>query len=194
MDNSDAYEEYKKLIKAVVEYSVTSYIKLQHPTNRFRKSSKEDFLVTLEIFFDDDYRFENFVNIETKQPMSTKELITFLLGGVTASMSKTRQHIINESISYWWNKHFHDMTVPDVFTIAGKVWKTKNSPNNKSLDYDSNVIYMPKKVQDADRIFFRLALDILLKESNIDIPQEKIDLFFKYFYLLLKVNNAFPKK
>lgn len=194
MSFNDALEDYKKLIKAVIDYSVTSYVKLQHPSNRSRKSLHEDFLTTLDIFFDEDYTFENFVDLENNLPMTTKQMISFLLGGVQASMTKTQTHIIEQSIEYWWTKHFHDMKVPSIFTIAGKVWKVKNSPHNKFIDWDNNIIYTSVKSQGADRDFYRFTLLILLKECDIDIPEDKIEVFFKFFYLLLKVNNAFPKK
>ena len=49
MHDTDAIEDHKKLIKSVIDYSVTSYIKLQHPLNRKTKASLEDFLLTLAI-------------------------------------------------------------------------------------------------------------------------------------------------
>jgi hypothetical protein len=187
----DADEDFKKLIKAVIEYSVTSYIKLQHPLNRKTKSQKEDFLITLDLFYNPDYSFEHFIHPETQQNMSTVDMLTFLLDGVAPSMDNTRNYIIKESIDYWWNKNFHDISIPDTVSIAGKVYKTINSPNNTYVDYENLRIYIPKKAKFNDRQFFKLVLQILLKEIDINFTQEEFDKFHKFFYLLLKVNNGF---
>ena len=191
MNDTDALEDYKKLIKAVIDYSVTSYIKLQHPLNRKRKSQREDFLTTLDIFYNPDYTFEYFVNLETNSKLTTQEMITFMLDGNKASMSNTQKHIVNESIDYWWSKNFHDIKVPEVFTITGKVWRIKNSPNNIFVDKENLRIYLPMKKKGADRLFFKLVFQITLEELNISLTEQDFESFHKFFYLLLKVNGAF---
>lgn len=193
MQDSDALEDYRKLIQAVIDYSVTNYIKLQHPLNRKRKPQHEDFLLTLDVFYDPNYTFEHFVDSDTEENMTTQDMLDFMLGGAKASMTKTHAHIVNESIDYWWDKNFHDIKVPEVFTIAGKVWRTVNSPNNSFIDKDNLRIYMPVKKRGADRLFFKLTFQILLEELEIELSSEDFQKFHKFFYLLLKVNGAFNK-
>ena len=36
-DDLEALEDYKTLVTAVINYSITSYVKMQHPLNRKRK-------------------------------------------------------------------------------------------------------------------------------------------------------------
>ena len=193
MNDLGATEDYRRLIQAVIDYSVTNYIKLQHPLNRKRKTQNEDFLLTLDIFYDPNYSFEHFLDLDTQKNMTTQDMLDFMLGGSKASMSKTHSHIISESIDYWWTKNFHDISVPEVFTIAGKVWRTVNSPNNSFIDKDNLRIYMPIKKRGADRLFFKLTFKILLEELEIELSPEDFDKFHKFFYLLLKINGAFPK-
>ena len=187
----DADEDFKKLIKAVIEYSVTSYIKLQHPLNRKTKSQKEDFLITLDLFYNPEYRFEHFVDPETQETMSTVDMLTVLLNGIAPSMTNTHNYIVQESIDYWWTKNFHDISIPNTVSIAGKVYKTINSPNNFYVDYENLRIYVSKKAKFSDRHFFKLILEILFKETNINLSKEQFEQFHKFFYLLLKVNNGF---
>lgn len=194
MQESDAYEDYKKLIKSVMDYSVTSYIKLQHPLNRKFKSSFQDFLLTLAIFYDEEYRFEHFVDETTGKEMSTKQMLSYLIDGASVSMENTRQHIIDESIKYWWEKNFHDIKIPNTFTIAGKVYKVINSTSTNFIDYENLRIYLPKKQKNSDRTFFKFVLEILLKELQIDLTEEQFNNLYKFFYLLLKVNNAFETR
>jgi|13_taG_2_1085334.scaffolds.fasta_scaffold01324_17 hypothetical protein len=187
----DADEDFKKLIKAVIEYSVTSYIKLQHPSNRKTKSQKQDFSITLDLFYNPEYTFQHFIDPETQNTMSTLDMLTVLLDGVIPSMENTHNYIVSESIDYWWNKNFHDITVPDTVSIAGKVYKVVNSPNNFYVDHQNLRIYVSKKAKFSDRHFFALTLRVLLKETNIELTEEQFDNFHKFFYLLLKVNNGF---
>jgi len=86
MQNEDAQEDLKKLIKAVIDYSVTSYVKLQHPLNRKTKSQKQDYLRTLQIFYDPEYSFEHFLHEDSNVPMTTSDMISFLLDGASVSM------------------------------------------------------------------------------------------------------------
>lgn len=191
MDDHDAKDDYKRLIKAVIDYSVTNYIKYQHPSNRSRKSQHKDFLLTLDIFYDPNYKFEHFVHLDTFENLSTKEMLEFMMDGAEASMEKTRNHIVEQSIDYWWTKNFHDIKVPSEFTICGKVWRMVNSPNNYFIDKDNLRIYLPLKKKGADRLFFKFVLQILIEEIEIDLTEEQFLKLHKFIYLLLKVNNAF---
>src|SRR6056300_1542603 len=143
MQNEDAQEDLKKLIKAVIDYSVTSYVKLQHPLNRKTKSQKQDYLRTLQIFYDPEYSFEHFLHEDSNVPMTTSDMISFLLDGASVSMQNTKDPIQTEPYNYWLDKNFHDIKLPQTFSIAGKVWLLKNSPNNIFIDYQNLRMYFP---------------------------------------------------
>lgn len=192
-DNLEALEEYKTLVTAVINYSVTSYVKMQHPLNRKRKPEQEDFLLTLDIFYDPEYRFEHFLHLDTEESMSTLDMLSLAIGGAPASMKKAQDHIVQQSIDYWWEKNFHDISFPNELTLAGKVWRLVHSPKNQYIDWDNYRIYCQIKGRSSDRLILKALLEILLKESDLNISQEEFLNFHKMFYLFLKVNNAFPK-
>lgn len=185
----DPSYDYIKIIRAVIDNAMTTYIKLQHPLNRHRKDSMSSYLEAVDMFFDKTFRFEHFKN-ESGNHMTTKELLSKSIDNQPVNMKKAQTHVVEQSIEYWWEKHFHDFKVPETFVIAGKLWKIKNSPQNKSIDTDNCIIYMPTKDLNADRIYIQLVLQILCYESGIEI--QEFEKFHKYFYLFLKVNNAFP--
>lgn len=191
MQNEDAQEDLKKLIKAVIDYSVTSYVKLQHPLNRKTKSQKQDYLRTLQIFYDPEYSFEHFVHEDSNEPMTTSDMISFLLDGASVSMQNTKEHIQTEAYNYWLDKNFHDIKLPQTFSIAGKVWLLKNSPNNVFVDHQNLRIYFPLRKKGSDRIFFELVLKIILQELSIELPEEKLEDLSKTIYLLFKINGYF---
>ena len=191
MQNEDAQEDLKKLIKAVIDYSVTSYVKLQHPLNRKTKSQKQDYLRTLQIFYDPEYSFEHFVHEDSNEPMTTSEMISFLLDGASVSMKNTKEHIQSEAYTYWLDKNFHDIKLPQTFSIAGKVWLLKNSPNNVFIDHDNLRLYFPLRKKGADRIFFNLVLKIILTDLSIELTSEQFEDLSKTIYLLFKINGYF---
>lgn len=191
MQNEDAQEDFKKLIKAVIDYSVTAYVKLQHPLNRKTKSQKQDYLRTLQIFYDSEYSFEHFTHEDSNEPMTTSDMISFLLDGASVSMTNTREYIQKEAYTYWLDKNFHDIKLPQTFSIAGKVWILKNSPNNIFIDYENLRLYFPLRKKGSDRVFFELVLKIILKDLSIELSPEKLEEFSKIIYLLFKINGYF---
>jgi len=193
-DDLEALEDYKTLVTAVINYSITSYVKMQHPLNRKRKPEQEDFLLTLDVFYDPEYRFEHFLNLETNESMSTLEMLSLMIGGAKASMKKAQDHVVQQSIDYWWEKNFHDITFPTEITLAGKVWRLIHSPKNQYIDWENLRIYCPLKGRSSDRLIFKSLLQIILKEIHLDLSEEDFLKLHKFFYLFLKVNNAFPKK
>ena len=116
------------------------------------------------------------------------------MNSVTDKKLNTQNYIIKESINYWWEKNFHDIKIPTTFTVTGKVYRVINSTSTKFVDYENLRIYIPIKQKNSDRIFFKFILQILLKELNINLETEKFDELAKFFYLLLKVNNAFATR
>jgi hypothetical protein len=184
--------DYIRLIRAVVENAMTDYCKLQHPKNRNKKYLEEGFLSAIAMFFDDDFEFLAFTSFDDdNKPLKTKDLLSILLKTKKVSMDKARQHIIDNSIDYWFNKNFNDIQVPSKITIAGKVYFIHNYTKEAFVDYQNNKIYLNIKKIGIDRTFLKICLEIILKESSIELEKEKLELLFKYFYLFLKINDAF---
>lgn len=186
----DHDEDYKRIVKAVIDSSITDYVKLAHPKNRNKRYLEQTFLNAIEVFFDDSYKFEAFVSIVDQSPLSTKDLISIMISNSGVSMDKTRQHVINESIKYWWEKNFNDISIPSSINIFGKVYFIHNA-STEHIDLDKNKIFLPIKKTGSDRIFFKLCLKVILIESGIQLEEETFNKLHKVFYLFLKINNAF---
>lgn len=186
-------EDYRQLIKAVIETAIVDYTKLQHPLNRNKKYLDEGFLSAIEMFFDENFRFESFTSIENEIPLSTEDMLCIMVNSNEVNMKETRQHVIDESINYWWTKNFHDIKVPSKIVVYGKTWFVHNA-QKQHIDYDKNQIYLPLKSNKADRVFFDCILKIILAEANLNISDKDFKKLHKIFYLFLKVNNAFATK
>jgi hypothetical protein len=192
LKDMDLADDYEKLLKVVLDAALVDFIKLQHPRNRTKKYLEEALDTSVELFFDPDFRFEYFFNQDDpNEKYSLKEALIRLLKTRNISMTKVKNHVVNESISYWWEKNFHDIKVPTKVNLAGKVFYIVNSKQER-IDYENNKLYFACKKEAADRVYFKLCLKVLIKESNLDFTDEQLELFYKYFYLFLKINDAFP--
>ena len=187
---SDSNIDYKNLIKAVVENAVVDYVKLQHPKNRLKKYLKEAFQSAEQMFFDPEYTFEAFYSQDTQKYLNTKDLISIMIDSSNVSLEKTKQHVIDKSIEYWWEKNFHDFKVPSKFTLVGKVWHVHNAQLQK-IDYENLRVYLPLKKAGVDRLYIKSVLSILLQELNIDLSESDFNNLYKFLYLFLKINDAF---
>lgn len=185
--------DYRHLINAVVENAIVDYTKLQHPLNRNKKYLNEGFLSSVEMFFDDEFRFDAFRTMDGDEPLSIKDMLSIMTNSTDVDLNKTKQYVIDQSIDYWWNKNFHDVKLPSKLIIYGKTWFVHNS-QKEFIDFNKNHFYLPIKNNKSDRIFFKLVLKVFLNEANIELSKEEFNSLHKIFYLFLKVNNAFSKK
>jgi hypothetical protein len=190
LEGLNDHEDYKKIVKAVIESCITDYVKLSHPKNRNKKYLQETFLNSVDIFFNDSYRFDCFRSLIDESPLSTEQMISIMISSPGVSMEKTRQHVIDESIKYWWEKNFNDISVPNTVNVFGKVFSIRNA-STEHIDYEKNNIFFPIKKTGSDRVFIKLCLKIILKESNIEIDEEQFEKLHKVFYLFIKINNGF---
>ena len=183
-------DEYKSLIEAVVKAAKVDYIKLAHPARRNKKYLIHDYQTSIDMFFDENFTFENFTSYESQENLSLKELLIIMLGSSSVSLDKTKQHILDETIKYWWTKNFHDLKVPNHINILGKVYSVHNA-STEYIDFEKNKLYFNLKKQNNDRIFIKLCLKIILKESNIELSDVDFQNLYKVIYLFLKINGAF---
>lgn len=184
-------DEYKSLIHAVINAAKVDYIKLAHPARRNKKYLIFDYQTAVEMFFNEEFKFENFVSYQEELPLTLKELLDIMLGSTSASIEKTQNHILDETIKYWWNKNFHDLKVPSKINIFGNVYFIHNA-SSLHIDQEKKKIYLNLKKQGADRDFIKACLTIILQKSEIVLEnEESFNKLFKVFYLFLKINGAF---
>jgi hypothetical protein len=190
LEELDHEDDYKRLVKAVIDSGIVDYVKLAHPKNRNKKYLTQCYLNAVDMFFDDNYKLKAFVSFLDETPFTTRELISILLSTPGVSMPKARQHVIDQSNEYWWKKHFNDIPLPSSISIFGKTYFL-HTASTTHIDYQKNQIFLPLKDVNADRIFFKLCLEIILREADISLDEKTFNKLHKIFYLFLKVNNAF---
>lgn len=183
-------DEYKSLIEAVVKAAKVDYIKLAHPARRNKKYLIHDYQTSIDMFFNENFTFENFISYDSEEPLSLKELLIVMLGSSSVSVNKTKQHILDETIKYWWTKSFHDLKVPNQVNILGQVYSVHNA-SKEYIDYEQNKIYLSIKKENKDRIFIKLCLEIILKNIDINLEENQFKDLYKALYLFLKINGAF---
>ena len=94
-------KDYLKIIKAVLDSAAVDYVKLQHPANRKKKSLKQSYIDSVEIYFNENFRFEHFTDPTNEDyHFSTKELLSFLLGTNKINLQGIQQHLISEARFY----------------------------------------------------------------------------------------------
>ena len=193
--NYFAEDDLKRLLKAVFEASLVDYIKLQHSKNRNKKFLEESFKNSVAMFFDKTFTFQHFQDLETQtKDLTFLELLESFLDTTNLDIKNIHSHISQESISYWWDKNFHNLEVPETITISGIVWTVINSPNNAFIDYENKRIYCSMNQINSDKAFFKFCLKIMCENSNISLEDEIFDNFFKIFYFFLKINSPFKQR
>ena len=187
-------DDYSKLVKAILDNALVDYTKLQHKKNRSKKSLHQTFLDCVEMFFDPNFKFEFLLKENSEENLSFIELMEIFLNTNKIDLNLVHENISEQSISYWWEKNFHDLAIPDVVTIAGIVWRIKNSTSKEYIDYEEKIFYLPTNKKGSDRIYISFCLQILLSEASIEIPEQELNIFLKLFYLFLKINVPFGDK
>lgn len=187
----EANEDYKRIMQLIIDFGKTDYIKLQHPKNRDKKYLEETFLTSVDMFFNDNFRFMHFKN-DDESNMSLNNLLSASINNLPASNALMRKYLVEESVRYWWEKNFYNLIVPKFVCFSGLVFFVIKA-KEYSVCFKENIIYLPVKDKQADRLFSKACLDILLYLSDIELESNKLQEFNKNFYLFLKVNNCFSK-
>ncbi len=189
---NDALENYKHLIKAVIENAMSDYIKLQHPANRKKKYLQESLIVATAMFFDKSFRFTIFMNKDGSK-MSLQDALYFSMGFSYNSYDKFILNLLNEMETYWWDKHFQNIKIPNEVSICGKLYFVKliEEEVERKIDANNLLIYLNKNNRNKDRDFISIALKIIIESNLIKISDEDFQKLSKSIYLLVKVNGGF---
>mgnify|MGYP004006883359 FL=1 len=142
------------------------------------------------MFFDKEYTFQHFLDLDTEaKHLSLQELLSYFLDKNVINMKNIHAHVAEQSTSYWWEKNFHDLAVPESITISGIVWTIINSPTNTFIDHENKRIYCASRSKGGDRIFFSLCLELMLTAAGITLTPSELESMQKLFYLFLKINS-----
>lgn len=187
-DNS----EYKNLIKAIIDNATIDYIKLQHPNNRKKKYLQDAYINSIALFFDPTYTFSLFKNNDGDFLM-LYDALKIISDGTKIDLQKFKDHLLNETIKYWNEKHFQNLSIPNSINVNGIVYFIKYGPESK-IDYENQLIYLQKDSKTNDRDFVKFVLVLIFKKCNIELDNRTFQEFQKYIYFFLKVNACFSNK
>lgn len=187
-DNS----EYKNLIKAIIENATIDYIKLQHPNNRKKKYLQDAYINSIALFFDPTYTFSLFKNNDGDYLM-LYDALRIISEGTKIDIQKFKNHLINETIKYWNEKHFQNLTIPNSINVSGIVYFIKYEDTSR-IDFDNQLIILEKNNKSNDRDFVKHVLTLILIKCNIELDEHSLEEFQKYLYFFLKVNACFSNK
>jgi hypothetical protein len=187
-------KEYRAILKAIIDNAIVDYVKLQHPNNRKKKYLQNAYINSIALLFDDSFKFD-FSSQHSGDLLKLEEALTILMDGQLASINKTQQHVLDNTIDYWLNKHFQDLNIPKTINICGNVYFIRYSEVQIAyVDYKNYLIVLIKNNKDNDRFFVNLAFDIILNKTNTTLKEINEIEIKKFLYLFLKMNGCFTSK
>jgi hypothetical protein len=186
--------EYKAILKAIIDNGIIDYVKLQHPNNRKKRYLQEAFVTSVSMFFDKSYIFGIASKVDGTV-LNLESALQIIMDGQIPSIKKAQEHLVSESIEYWYEKHFQNLAIPKNITIIGKVYFIYYENTEEAyINKEKYLIVLNKDNKTVDRDFTRLCLHILLEELDISLCDYDLENFNKFFYLFLKVNGCFAQK
>ncbi len=189
---NSSLEDCKTLIKAVIENAMSDYIKLQHPANRKKKYLQESLIVATAMFFDKSFRFTIFFNSDGTK-MSLQDALEYSIGYSSVASVKFINNLLKEMETYWWEKHFQNIKIPNDVSICGRLFFIKQYAEQQSKEYDNDklLIFLNKNDKNKDRVFINTSLKIMVDLNEIEISEDDFDKLSKSIYLFIKVNGGF---
>ncbi len=189
---NSSLEDCKTLIKAVIENAMSDYIKLQHPANRKKKYLQESLIVATAMFFDKSFRFTIFFNSDGTK-MSLQDALEYSIGYSSVASVKFINNLLKEMETYWWEKHFQNIKIPNDVSICGRLFFIKQYAEQQSKEYDNDklLIFLNKNDKNKDRVFINTSLRIIVDLNEIEISEDDFDKLSKSIYLFIKVNGGF---
>jgi hypothetical protein len=189
---NSSLEDCKTLIKAVIENAMSDYIKLQHPANRKKKYLQESLIVATAMFFDKSFRFTIFFNSDGTK-MSLQDALEYSIGYSSVASVKFINNLLKEMETYWWEKHFQNIKIPNDVSICGRLFFIKQYTEQQSKEYDNDklLIFLNKNDKNKDRMFINTSLKIMVDLNEIEISEDDFDKLSKSIYLFIKVNGGF---
>lgn len=188
----DNPEDIQKLMGEIFKNAVDDYTKLQYYPNRDKKYLHETWLTSVAMFFDEDFRFEAFVDIH-ENPMTIQEFIGQVMDQNNFSIKRLQKFLDKTSYEYWLKKNTHSVHLPDTLVIGGEVWGIEHDLD-VAVDYPSRYLYTDRTVHDASAIKgFELIAEILLSKASIKASVEQARTLGQLLFMLIKMNNNFLK-
>lgn len=190
---SQAEEEYKILLLAILKQAMDDYVKLQHPRFRKKKYLQEAFDSAVGLFFDENHRFLYLKN-DMGDYMSMKDLLSFFINDKNMDINLLRAHLIKEGKIFWENKFLNVIDIPESFIYDGHVYTVLHTDDDDfTIDFEQKTITTNKVSENSDNqeTFVKAAIEVMLYHEEIPIPKKYINQLSKAFFRMIKVNSCF---
>lgn len=182
--------DYKKLLISVLNQAIDDYIKLQHPSYRRKTYMQEAFLNAIDMFFDETYQLEAFVD-EDSEHLSLNKLITEALGIESPDIKAFQEYIIKTTRDFWYANRAKTIYIPDTVSIEGHVFDIKQS-DTTSIDFKNKAIFLNKEITtENEQNFLKTVLTVAYQITKTDISETDLQKQSNILFNLFKVNDTF---
>ena len=186
--------DYKRLLRAILMHAMDDYVKLQHPKNRRKKNLRDAFSTAVDMFFDSDYMMLHLQNGDGGF-MSLRDFVAEVLGTNNIEIENLKQHIIDESRSFWETKMLSTVYIPDNVVFDGHVYSIQKleSIEDPEIDFDQKRIKINPDCQNTDNQekFIISLIKIILYHEDLALSHQKINAIGKGVFKMLRMNACF---
>ncbi len=125
--------------------------------------------------------------------MSLQDALEYSMGYSPIIITKFINNLLKEMETYWWEKHFQNIKIPNDVSICGRLFFIKQYTEQQSQEYDKDklLIFLNKNDKNKDRVFVNTSLKIMVDLNEIEISDDDFDKLSKSIYLFIKVNGGF---
>ena len=194
MDTNIDEHDYKRLLRGILMHAMDDYVKLQHPKNRRKKYLREAFSTATDMFFDSEYMMLHIQNGDGSF-VNLKEFLAEILGSGNLEVEKIKNHVINESRTFWETKMLSTVYIPDNIVYDGHVYSVTKviDQEEPEIDFNQKTIKInPCSDNTENQENFIISLiKIVLYHQDLALSQEKITTIGKGVFKLLRMNACF---
>lgn len=187
-------QDYKKLLQNILMHAMDDYVKLQHPKNRRKKYLREAFSTAVDMFFDSEYRMLHLQKGDGTF-MSLKDFLGEIMANQNLDIENIKQHVINESRSFWETKMLSTVYIPDNVVFDGHVYAILKDEDSEEpeIDFQNKTIKINPDSDNTENQenFIICLVKIILYHEDIALSQQKITSIGKGIFKLLRMNACF---
>lgn len=187
-------QDYKKLLRNILMHAMDDYVKLQHPKNRRKKYLREAFSTAVDMFFDSEYRMLHLQKGDGTF-MSLKDFLGEIMANQNLDIENIKQHVIDESRSFWETKMLSTVYIPDNVVFDGHVYAILKDEDSEDpeIDFQNKTIKINPDSDNTENQenFIICLVKIILYHEDIALSQQKITSIGKGIFKLLRMNACF---
>lgn len=187
-------EDWKILLQAILRQGVDDYVKLQHPKHRRKKYLHEEFMNSVDMFFDPEYRFSLLKNDE-EQDMSIEDLVSTIADNDIFDMKTLQNWVVAEADTYWSTKNMPIMRIPDTIQVFGHIYEVEHREDEEDyeLDLDIKKVYLNKSNEFPvfQKIFLIAVLQIICHHKELKISVTNLRNLASGLHTVLTMNECF---